>query len=218
MSVIVISIIIMIVILCVVLPSVIGNYVYKDAKRRNMNSVLWMLLSVFAPGFIGLIIYLIVRSDRALLSCPKCGKNVSENFAVCPGCGFSLKNTTCPTCGRSLEHDWNICPSCANPVPEEMKIKKPAKPRKDKGLTRILLLVILIPVLLCLFIIAGMFMFTAKDNGVESVNESYIDPQTVCCYKQDIDEKISDCNKKVEIVCALKPAEINKITEFVVPC
>lgn len=213
MSVILIPIIITIAILSVVLPVAIGVYVYGDAKRRKMNGILWTLISVFAPGFIGLIIYLIVRADRSFMNCPKCGKNISENFAVCPGCGFSLRNRTCPTCGRTIERDWNVCPSCANFIPEEMRIKKPAKPQKDKGMTRILMLVILIPVFLCLLIIAGIFMFTAEDTHVESFLATHIEPQEVYCSELDIDKWISDCDKKGEGVYALKAVEIWEITD-----
>lgn len=206
-SAILMTIIITIAVLSAVLPVAIGMYVYDDAKRRKMNGVLWTLLSVFAPGFIGLIIYLIVRADHSVLNCPKCGKNISENFSVCPECGFSLKNRRCPTCGRIVERDWNVCPTCANEIPEDMKLKKIAKPRKDKGMKRILLLVILIPVFLCLLIIAGILMFSAEDVHVESFYATHVSPEEVYCSEIDIDKWISDCDKKGEGVYALKEVE-----------
>lgn len=212
MSVIIIPIIITVLILCIALPIVIGVYVYNDAKRRKMNSVMWTLISVLAPGFIGLIIYLIVRADRSLLNCPKCGKNINESFAVCPGCGFSLWNRQCPTCGRTIERSWNVCPSCANSIPEEMRIKKPAKPQKDKGMTRILLLVILIPVLLCLLTIAGIFMFRAQDTHIDSFFATHIESGEVYSSELDIEQWISDCNKKGEGVYALSASELQEAT------
>ena len=39
------------------LPILIGVFVYKDAKKRNMDAVLWTVIAIFAPGFIGLIIF-----------------------------------------------------------------------------------------------------------------------------------------------------------------
>ncbi|MBO5934191.1 MAG: zinc ribbon domain-containing protein [Clostridia bacterium] len=206
-SVILITIIITIAILSVILPVAIGLYVYDDAKKRNMNGILWTLLAVFAPGFIGLIIYLIVRSEHCVLNCPKCGKNISENFSVCPGCGFSLKSRVCPTCGRTVERNWNVCPTCANEIPEDMKLKKIAKPQKDKGMKRILLLVILIPVFLCLLIIAGILIFSAEDVHVESFYATHVSPEEVYCSEIDIDKWISDCDKKGEGVYALKEVE-----------
>lgn len=50
------------------LPVFIGVFVYKDAKKRDTNALLWALVSAFTPSFIGLIIYLIVRNDFNLTS------------------------------------------------------------------------------------------------------------------------------------------------------
>jgi heme/copper-type cytochrome/quinol oxidase subunit 2 len=38
-------------------------WVYRDAERRGMNGVLWLIIVLIA-GIIGLIIYLIVRKDK----------------------------------------------------------------------------------------------------------------------------------------------------------
>jgi heme/copper-type cytochrome/quinol oxidase subunit 2 len=38
-------------------------WVYRDAERRGMNGVLWLIIVLIA-GLIGLIIYLIVRKDK----------------------------------------------------------------------------------------------------------------------------------------------------------
>jgi hypothetical protein len=35
-------------------------WVYKDAKKRDMNAAVWLLI-VLVTGFIGCIIYLVVR-------------------------------------------------------------------------------------------------------------------------------------------------------------
>jgi ABC-type tungstate transport system substrate-binding protein len=40
-------------------------YVYRDAKRRGMDATVWLLL-VLLTGFIGLIVYLIVRRDHPI--------------------------------------------------------------------------------------------------------------------------------------------------------
>ena len=41
-----------------------GVMVYRDAKARGMEPWLWTLISVFAPFFIGLLVYLAVRSGK----------------------------------------------------------------------------------------------------------------------------------------------------------
>ena len=85
--------------LLIALPILLGVYVYRDATRRGMNAVLWTLLAVFAPGLVGLIIYLLVRSNYSDATCQKCGKPVRESFAVCPHCGTPLKEH----CGNCSE-------------------------------------------------------------------------------------------------------------------
>ena len=52
------------------LPLVIGVYVYRDAKRRNMNAPLWTIIAILAPSLIGFIIYLLVRGNYSNLKCP----------------------------------------------------------------------------------------------------------------------------------------------------
>ncbi len=89
-----------------------------------MNGVLWALL-VFIGNLIGLLIYLIVRSDilpapkqvLATVPCPKCEKSVASNFAFCPHCGAQIQ-TVCPECGKPIEKDWRACPHCGKKLAE----------------------------------------------------------------------------------------------------
>lgn len=93
-------------------------WVYRDAERRGMNGVLWALL-VLIGNLIGLIIYLIVRSERepalkeaqTTQTCPGCEKPVSESFVFCPNCGARLQ-TVCPACKEPVEKNWKVCPHC----------------------------------------------------------------------------------------------------------
>lgn len=95
-------------------------WVYRDAERRGMNGVLWALL-VFIGNLIGLLIYLIVRSDitaapreiPAARPCPSCQKPVAESFTFCPHCGTKLQ-AVCPECGKPVEHTWRNCPHCGH--------------------------------------------------------------------------------------------------------
>jgi RNA polymerase subunit RPABC4/transcription elongation factor Spt4 len=95
-------------------------WVYKDAERRGMNGILWALL-VFIGNLIGLIIYLIVRSDpskippkeEASQPCSKCQKPVAPGFAYCPYCG-AARHSVCPECGKASEEDWKACPHCGH--------------------------------------------------------------------------------------------------------
>jgi hypothetical protein len=96
-------------------------WVYKDAERRGMNGVLWALL-VLIGNLIGLIIYLIIRTDTipesdeeeeedTKLPCPSCKKPVEPGYAFCPHCGARLQEG-CPKCGESVEANWKACPHC----------------------------------------------------------------------------------------------------------
>ena len=93
-------------------------WVYRDAERRGMNGVLWALL-VLIGNIIGLLIYLIVRSDslpalkagHETQACPSCQKEVDASFVFCPYCAARL-HAVCPECGKPTEESWKACPHC----------------------------------------------------------------------------------------------------------
>ena len=101
-------------------------WVYRDAESRGMNGVLWALL-VFIGNLIGLLIYLIVRSDPgkappkeavAAQPCSQCQKPVAPGFAFCPYCGAAVHGV-CPGCGKTTEEDWKACPHCGHKLKDE---------------------------------------------------------------------------------------------------
>ena len=121
----------------VFIPILIGVYVYRDARRRGMNAVLWTLIAILAPSLIGFIIYLLVRGNYSNLKCPRCDATVTEQYVVCPKCGAKLK-PSCPNCSTPVEPDWAVCPKCAQPLPTAQEdIVTPVRP-KDKTLWKIL--------------------------------------------------------------------------------
>ena len=89
-------------------------WVYRDAKKRKMDEVIWLLI-VFFTFIIGLIIYIVVRDPliaekteqppkptapqpepkaeekRDVKYCPACGSPVSEKAEFCSLCGENLK-------------------------------------------------------------------------------------------------------------------------------
>lgn len=100
-------------------------WVYRDAERRGMNGVLWALL-VFIGNLIGLLVYLIVRSDVAreeeriqtIKPCPSCQEPVNSSFVFCPNCGARIQ-AVCPKCEKPIENTWRVCPNCGE------KLKNP---------------------------------------------------------------------------------------------
>ena len=57
--------------LFMVLFILLVGYVWADAKRRQMNAVLWVLLAIFIPNLIGVILYFILRQPLPV-PCPSC--------------------------------------------------------------------------------------------------------------------------------------------------
>lgn len=132
-------------ILLLIIPVSIGVYVWRDAKRRRMNAVLWTIIAVFAPTLIGFIVYLLVRSSYSDLACPSCGTPVTKEYAVCPKCGAKLR-MSCPQCAFPVEPDWKVCPHCTAPLPEDIREVTAPVRRKDKALWKILTAVIILPI------------------------------------------------------------------------
>lgn len=159
--------------LLVGIPAFIGVYVYRDALQRGMNALLWTLIAVLAPAFIGLVIYLLTRGSYPDLKCPECASSVTEQYAVCPQCGARLKDT-CPNCGFASEPDWVVCPKCASPLPEGRVGYTPPLRKKDKALGKILLIVICVPLLLLVLIgLLGFSSFNTLSHS-SSMNTAYV--------------------------------------------
>ena len=70
------------------IPICIAVYVYQDAKRRGMEPILWALVAAIVPWFIGLIIYLLVRSGH---SAPHC----CQVRCICGGTLYGVPPVRC---------------------------------------------------------------------------------------------------------------------------
>ena len=88
----------------------IGRFVYADAKARRMDPVVWTLVAVFVPYFIGLVAYLVVRKPLAE-NCSVCGRPVLETQAFCPFCGNQVR-VQCPNCQTVADTSFSFCPKC----------------------------------------------------------------------------------------------------------
>ena len=130
-----------------VVPFIVGIYIYRDAGRHGMNAILWALVAAVGPALIGLIIYLLVRGNYSDLRCPQCDETVKEQFAVCPKCGIKLR-ATCLNCAMPVEPDWKVCPKCTQPLMGTYtNVQSPVR-AKDKSIGKILAIVLIVPVLL----------------------------------------------------------------------
>ncbi len=90
------------------------GYVYADAKRREMNAILWTLLVLLIPKPIGFIAYFLLRKPLSA-PCPNCSIPIGSDFAYCPKCGYAL-SPSCSHCGRAIRPDFVCCPYCGKAV------------------------------------------------------------------------------------------------------
>lgn len=92
----------------------VGIFVYRDARQRGMEPVLWTLVALLIPYFVGLVVYLVVRKPRVAL-CPACGSALPEGAAYCAQCGAALA-PTCPRCNSGVPAGAAYCPACGAPM------------------------------------------------------------------------------------------------------
>jgi RNA polymerase subunit RPABC4/transcription elongation factor Spt4 len=94
--------------------TLVPTLVYRDAIRRGLNPWLWATVATFVPNLIGVIIYLIMRTQVSR-ACVSCGKGIKADFKVCPYCG-QTQERQCPKCEAAVAHDWKVCPHCGQPL------------------------------------------------------------------------------------------------------
>lgn len=188
-----------------VLPIGIGVYVYRDAKRRGMNAILWTVIAVVAPSLIGFIIYLFVRGNHSDMTCARCGERVTEEFVVCPKCGAKLR-PACENCGFPQEADWMVCPRCAAPLSGRPDDIVPPVLHEDKALWKILVLIIAVPVFL---ISAGLFSYSVHSTvggvaGMMDISiEDYFEEQAPREEKEEVQAWLDGLKSESERAWAL---------------
>lgn len=162
-----ISMIAVVFLVCLILAAFVAGFIYKDAKKRNMNALLWAILAVVAPFFLGAILYMICRTPITELQCPKCGTAIASTDRSCPNCG-DLLLTQCPSCEFPVQRGWENCPKCGNPLPKEYG--QPVREyKKDNNLGIVIMIVIL--TLLALFL--GIVPSLVMKRGGEQSSEGY---------------------------------------------
>lgn len=91
---------------------IVGTLVFRDAKKRNMDPYLWATVTVFIPFFIGIVVYLVIRSSGHA-ACGSCGQPIKSEYKICPHCGHRRENV-CPACNMAVASDWKVCPYCTH--------------------------------------------------------------------------------------------------------
>jgi hypothetical protein len=65
------------------------GFVFADARRREMRSVLWVLVAALFPHLLGFLLYFVMRHPIAA-TCTHCGRTVTNHQRFCSWCGASL--------------------------------------------------------------------------------------------------------------------------------
>lgn len=185
-----------------VIPVLIGVYVYRDANRRNMNAVLWTLIAILAPSLIGFIIYLLVRGNYSNMRCPQCDAIITDQYVVCPKCGTKLR-PTCPNCASPIETDWKACPKCAQPLYNysQQDYIAPVIP-KDNTLWKILAVVIIVPILMLTMGLLSMSAFTS--SGASSLTTFTVDQYLADMENDEIEEWLNNVGDDIDKAYVLK--------------
>lgn len=176
---------ILVFVLALLIPVLIGIFVYRDAKKRNMDALLWTIIALFAPGFLGLIIYLIMRSRQSDLQCPACAQPVQETYAICPHCGASLQEH-CIQCGNALQAGWRVCPACGTEVPETVRNSAPKKKSSSGGLLVALVAVFAVLMILVVLIFSSVLLMR-KSMSPSDVTEMY---ESILYVTEDVEYEI----------------------------
>lgn len=74
----------------IALAVLLGVWTYRDAQNKGMNGILWTAVVILVPSCIGLIIYLIVRTENAKVVCSNCNTAVNGKNKFCSNCGVEL--------------------------------------------------------------------------------------------------------------------------------
>ena len=90
-------------------------WVYKDAKKRNMDAAIWLLI-VIVLGIIGLIIYLIIREPLVTEKSEQPAEVTSTQIET----KIPKERTTiyCAMCGEKIPVDAQSCSYCGNKISE----------------------------------------------------------------------------------------------------
>lgn len=109
----------------------------------------------------------------ALISCPQCGKEISEKAKVCPHCNLNLSpqsSKICEECGTEYAAHLNACPNCGCPnlVIEENK-------SRGKHKRKIILATILILILALGVVVSQKVKEAEYYSNMEAVSYTMLD-------------------------------------------
>ena len=69
------------------------GFVFADARRRAMRSVLWVLVAALFPHLLGFLLYFVMRQPIAS-TCTHCGQTTPLHQRFCSSCGTPQASST----------------------------------------------------------------------------------------------------------------------------
>jgi hypothetical protein len=93
------------------------GFVSRDVKRRGMPAALWMLVVIFVPGFIGAVVYFLLRQP-VMVRCPNCRTELTAGVHFCPQCRFQVA-PVCGQCFRGVQITDAFCPQCGHEMADD---------------------------------------------------------------------------------------------------
>jgi hypothetical protein len=93
------------------LYALMAGYVSRDARRRAMSPLLWIIV-VLMPGGIGFVLYFLLRMPIVSL-CPACQTQVQSEFHFCPQCAYQV-SASCGECYRTVSSTDLFCVHCGH--------------------------------------------------------------------------------------------------------
>lgn len=112
--------------------------------------------------------------------CKKCGKELKEDWEICPECGTHITappsssqtiTTYCPKCGKTIQPDWIKCPHCKCDISKPQNVDiSPSNTVSKKRVPKSIFLIII--VLFIVYQLRSCIINDAETKLSPSINES----------------------------------------------
>jgi tetratricopeptide (TPR) repeat protein len=133
----------------------------------------------------------------ALIKCPECNREISDNALTCPYCGVAIRGKfiTCPECSRLVSINAKACPECGFPIKKELIRKSQNAENPNK-----------------LYATAKTLLKNQQEKEalsyIEKALQIYPNESTFIALKQNIEAIIEKKLKKLQSVEIFKDAQI----------
>lgn len=103
----------------------------------------------------------------AIIKCPECGHDVSDEAPHCPNCGVEISGnlTTCPKCGTTYLLSQKSCPKCHfQSTSNSIQISEQNLPSNPTNKRNVYLTIIIGIIVLIAVVIAGIYIYNSQNN------------------------------------------------------